>query len=196
MGYRRWPCPKCQFSRVRFALICPSCEGLPWDGLPEAKPWSLVRAGSQVEIRSVGWSRAKHRFSTSSGYLGTLTRKLFGHAEWFGVDGREAEIERPGALTRDHLLLEGDRPVAAARIEHFRRGTTIFHAGHRWSLSRTGMLRSDYLLKTETESSVAHLEGGLFAPVRKARIELDLPLPVLVLASYVAARLRQTEVES
>ena len=42
-----------------------------------------------MEVRREGLLPRRHRFSTPVGYLGVLTYRTFGGADWLGVDGIE-----------------------------------------------------------------------------------------------------------
>lgn len=199
MKYRRWPCPLCQQRGRGFALECPGCHALPWDSAASAGPANpslVIKAGVGVEVRPAGFFREKQRFSMTTGFLGTLERRWFGRAEWLGVDGREWWIRRAGLITRTHLILENERPLAAAEISGWRGTHTLSTGTARWTLRRTGLWRHHYILETQDGARAAHLEGGWLAPVKAIRTEVDIPLVILVLASFFATRLRQTDVES
>lgn len=196
----RWPCHRCGHDDRRFTLVCPECEALPWREAPPITSLAgrLLERGVTIEIKSEGWLRLKHRFSTLKGFLGSLTRRFFGGADWLGIDGREWRIARAAPLTRTRFLWDEGTPVAAAQIDRWRGAARLYQGDDRYVLRREGVLRSDYLLALDSGSEptpVARLHGGLLDPVRSIEVLQKTPVAILVLASYFASRLRSVETE-
>jgi len=164
-------------------------------------PSAGVRPGGTVEVRSRGLVRHQFRFSTPNGFLGVLTRRFSGGGNWLGVDGNEWQIERMGLLGTSHLLRDTERPLAGADAPSLMHG--LFRGDHRilcgdqaWRLSRTGLARHAFVLSDEGGAEVLRLRGGLFDPLRQVEVLADAPMPVFVLASYLACGLRQGEGEA
>lgn len=197
--WQRWPCPQCGYEGRRFELNCPECDAPPWDEKSELAPPG-PRVGSEVEVRSRGLVRHQFRFSTPSGFLGVLTRRFSGGGNWLGVDGREWRIDRMGLLGTAHLLRDEDQAVAGADAPSVMHG--LFRGDHRilqgdrsWRLARTGLARHAFVLTDEGGAEVLRLRGGFLDPLRQVEVVTAAPMPVFVLASYLACGLRQGEGE-
>ena len=207
MGWKRWPCPFCQHSQRLFNLICPQCESLPWGpsesrrgdqkkpALPyEAGRGSLLLAPNQeLSIRSSGLFRLEQRFSTPSGYLGVLSRRFFGRAQWLGTDGHEWRIGGAGQFRRVALLFDGEQPIAAAQAEAFRGGYRLWQGTERYRLERAGLFRHRYTLKNADDEEAFRIESGFLSPVRTVEISRPVALATVVLMVYFLTRMKQTE---
>jgi len=197
--WQRWPCRRCGHEDRGLALVCPECDALPWD---ETTP--LPRgpvAGSLIEVRSRGLVRNQFRFRTPAGFLGVLSRRLSGGGEWLGVDGAEWRIDRVGLLGFACILRAGNEAVAGAEAPGLLRGLfrgdfEVRQGRSVWRFVRTGLARHNFALVGDDDIEALRLSGGLFDPLRRVEVVEEIPLPALVLASYLSCSLRHGEGET
>lgn len=195
--WKRWPCPKCGYTGRRFAVLCPECEARPWPAPLEGAE-TLLKPGVHLEVRGRRPLFLEHRFSTSLGFLGLLTRRLFGGADWLGVDGREWICERVGPLGQAWILLEEDRILAAAEGKGswaglFGLSWRIWYGQHEYTFARTGLAPHGFVVAVEDGPEILRIRGGVFNPLRSVEVVSELSLPTLLLASFLACGARQSE---
>lgn len=203
--WKRWPCPACGFSALRFSVVCPRCEALPWSGSGEGENLSTLarqtfRPGVQLETRGRRPLYRHHRMSTPTGFLGILSRRLFGGGEWLGVDGHEWRIDRIGPWGLAWVLQEGGHALAAAETkgpwrELLRGGWQIWEGDRSFSLVRAGLARHQFLLVVQDGPEVLRIQGGVVDPLRRIDVLADVNLATIVLAGFLACGLRQGENE-
>jgi hypothetical protein len=209
-SYHRWPCHRCGHTGRRSSVVCPHCEALPWtvDRDATARPedtraaagdiagW-ILKGGTELEIRSRGLLGNEHRFSTRTGFLGVLRRRFTSGADWLGADGHEWRIDRIGPLGKALFILhDGAIPIAAGQSRGFWRGAyQVWQGSRTFTLMPTGMTRRNYLLAVEDGPEVLRLRGGIIQPLRGIEILTELPVASLVIAAFLACRMRQGESE-
>lgn len=198
-SWRRWPCPRCGHRDRRFAVLCPACEALPWDGVPPdpgAMADRIVAADTPMEVRGRGPFFARHRFSTSAGFLGVLSRRLTGGAHWLGADGGEWFLRRYSMLGRFWVAHDGRRALAAAEALGAWRGAwRLWQGGQSFRLGRAGIARHNFILAIEDGPEILRIHGGLLNPLRRLEIPADVPLASVILASCLACGMRHGEGE-
>ncbi len=201
-AWKRWPCPKCGH-KGRFAVVCPSCESLPWVGVaagldvPGAgMPGRKLRAGTVVEAHKAGVFHTHHRLTVPEGFLGVLTRRLSGGAAWLGVNGREWRIDRAGLLGQAWILRDGAIPVAAAESHGLWRPTHQVWQGERvFRLMGTGLTQRSFLLAVEDGPEVLRIHGGLFDPLHRIEVLSEATLATVVLTGFLVCGRRHGEGE-
>jgi hypothetical protein len=201
--YKRWPCPNCAYDSRRFALTCPECGALPWPtgtGAEPAAAGPILRAGTEIEVRSRGLVRTEFRFLTSAGFLGLLTRRFSGRGEWLGADGSEWAVERIGLLGNAYLLHDGDHAIAAAEApqilrEFFRGNFRVLFGDSTLRFFRTGLYRHSFLLAVEDGAEVMRIHGGWIDPLQRVEVLEEIPMAMVALTAYLACGLRQGEGE-
>jgi len=157
----------------------------------------MLRSGVDLQTRRDGALYRRHRFSTPSGFLGVLSYGLFSHAEWLGGDGREWRIQRAGALSGTFVLLEAGQPIAAARGRGFlRRSCRIWYGAATYTVRRTGFFRRRYRMETEDDQEIAVIQGGFVDPIKRVTISGEIALPALVMACYLARKMRKEDDET
>ncbi len=208
--WRRWPCPRCGH-RGRFAVVCPSCEALPWTAVPgpEAPPAAsregfqapdiaarMLRPGTDLDVRGGGLFKTRHRFSTPEGFLGLLARRFSGGATWLGIDGREWRIQRPAVFGRSWILRDATSPIAAAESRGFwHSGYQIWQQDRNYRLLGEGLSHRSFLLAIEDGPEVLHIHGGVLNPLRRIEVLAEVPIATAVLAGFLVCGLRQGEGE-
>ncbi len=202
--FRRWPCRSCGYDSRRFALECPECGALPWpagsEPTPPPSPGPLIRAGTEIEVRSRGLVRTEFRFVTPAGFLGVLSRRFNGGGSWLGADGSEWAVDRIGLLGNAYLLHDGSEAIAAAESspllrEFFRGNFRVLIGDGTLRFFRTGLARHSFLLAVEDGVEVLRVHGGWIDPLRRIRMIRDTATALVVLAAYLACSLRQGEGE-
>ncbi len=206
MSWKRWPCPFCQHQGRFFRLLCPQCQALPWgpsevrrDATRPALPYEAGKAGlllpadTELTIKGSGLFRLQQRFSTPSGFLGVLTRKMLGRAHWLGTDGHEWTIGPGGQISRVSLLFDGDAPIAAAQAEPFRGGYRLWQGTARFRFEREGLFRQSYTLSDDAGDPVLRIRTGFFSSEKAVEVLRPVPLASVVLSVYFLYRMKQTE---
>lgn len=202
--WRRWPCPRCGHRGHAISIVCPECEALPWwrqSGAAEEESGriaaQMLRPGVELEARRGGFLPRRHRFSTPMGFLGVLTYRVFGGADWMGADGHEWRMGRVSLLNRTYVMLEGSKPLAAAQAKGlFWLGRyQLWHDNREYLLVRTGITGRNFLLAVEDGPEVLRIRGGLVNPLRRFEVLSEVSLATVILASYLARRMRHGEGE-
>ena len=210
--WKRWPCARCGYRGRRISIICPGCEALPWtpgsspaggmlqpagDGGTPGIAGQILRPGVELEVRREGILPRRHRFSTPAGYLGVLTYRAFGGADWLGADGIEWSMGRVGLLRRTYVLLAGSAAAAGAEAAglFWLARYQIWQGNRTFVLTHTGVARHSFLLAVEDGPEVLRIRGGWINPLRTIEVLSEVPLATVVLAGYLARRIRHGEGE-
>ena len=225
--WKRWPCPRCGHRGRTIAIVCPECEALPWSVGPSGQPASgpsatgpsasgpsaseppttrgpapgiagqILRPGVELEVRREGFLPRRHRFSTPAGFLGVLTYRTFGGADWLGADGIEWRLGRVGLLRRTYVLLAGATPIAAAEARGvlWQARYQIWQENRTYVLTHIGLTRHNFLLAVEDGPEVLRIQGGWINPLRRFEVLSEVPLATVVLAGYLGRRIRHGEGE-
>jgi hypothetical protein len=201
LRWHRWPCPRCGHRGRQIRIVCPDCEALPWTVDPSAPnapsadvAAQVLRAGTELTIRREGLLPRRHRFSTPTGFLGVLTYRAFGGADWLGVDGREWRLGRVGLVNRTYLILDGPRAIAAAQGRGiFLVRYELWQGNRVYSLVRTGMTHRSFCLHVEDGPEVLRIRSGFVNPLRRVEVLSEVPIATVVLASYLVRRMRHGE---